>query len=74
MKKGEATAISSRKNTTLPLKNKKYPAFSLVFSTLLLNLHPKFALVAKLVDAPDLGSGVSRRRGSSPLRRTYSLR
>ena len=29
-----------------------------------------FALVAKLVDAPDLGSGVARRVGSSPIRRT----
>ena len=28
------------------------------------------ALVAKLVDAPDLGSGVARRVGSSPIRRT----
>ena len=28
------------------------------------------ALVAELVDAPDLGSGVSRRVGSSPIRRT----
>ena len=28
------------------------------------------APVAKLVDAPDLGSGVSRRVGSSPIRRT----
>ena len=29
-----------------------------------------FAPVAELVDAPDLGSGVSRRAGSSPVRRT----
>ena len=29
-----------------------------------------FALVAKLVDAPDLGSGVAIRVGSSPIRRT----
>ena len=29
-----------------------------------------FALVAKLVDAPDLGSGVLRRVGSSPIGRT----
>ena len=29
-----------------------------------------FALVAKLVDAPDLGSGAARREGSSPFRRT----
>ena len=28
------------------------------------------APVAELVDAPDLGSGVSRRAGSSPVRRT----
>ena len=28
------------------------------------------ALVAELVDAPDLGSGVARRVGSSPIRRT----
>ena len=28
------------------------------------------APVAKLVDAPDLGSGVERRVGSSPIRRT----
>ena len=28
------------------------------------------ALVAKLVDAPDLGSGVAIRVGSSPIRRT----
>ena len=31
---------------------------------------PKDAPVAELVDAPDLGSGVSRRAGSSPVRRT----
>ena len=31
---------------------------------------PKEAPVAELVDAPDLGSGVSRRAGSSPVRRT----
>ena len=30
-----------------------------------------FAPVAELVDAPDLGSGVSRRAGSSPVRRTF---
>ena len=29
-----------------------------------------FALVAKLVDAPDLGSGVAIRVGSSPIMRT----
>ena len=29
------------------------------------------ALVAKLVDAPDLGSGVARRVGSIPIRRTF---
>lgn len=35
-------------------------------------MHPqtKIALVAKLVDAPDLGSGVAIRVGSSPIRRT----
>ena len=27
--------------------------------------------MAELVDAPDLGSGVSRRAGSSPVRRTF---
>ena len=27
--------------------------------------------MAKLVDAPDLGSGVARRVGSSPIRRTH---
>ena len=31
---------------------------------------PKDAPVAELVDAPDLGSGVPRRVGSSPIRRT----
>ena len=30
----------------------------------------RYALVAELADAPDLGSGVSRREGSSPFRRT----
>ena len=30
----------------------------------------KNALVAELADAPDLGSGVLRREGSSPFRRT----
>ena len=30
----------------------------------------KFAGVAKLVDVPDLGSGVERRVGSSPITRT----
>ena len=34
------------------------------------NFAPTNALVAELVDAPDLGSGVSRRAGSSPVRRT----
>ena len=34
------------------------------------SLHYNSAPVAKLVDAPDLGSGVSRRVGSSPIRRT----
>ena len=33
-----------------------------------------FAPVAELVDAPDLGSGVSRRAGSSPVRRTRHKR
>jgi hypothetical protein len=32
--------------------------------------HRNHAPVAELVDAPDLGSGVSRRAGSSPVRRT----
>ena len=32
------------------------------------------ALVAKLVDAPDLGSGVAIRVGSSPIRRTEKRR
>ena len=31
------------------------------------------APVAELADAPDLGSGVSRREGSSPFRRTKNL-
>ena len=30
------------------------------------------ALVAKLVDAPDLGSGAARRVGSSPTDKTYA--
>ena len=34
---------------------------------------PVSALVAKLVDAPDLGSGGFGRVGSSPIRRTYPL-
>ena len=42
----------------------------LVFENYFLSLHPSFALVAKLVDAPDLGSGVLRRVGSSPITRT----
>ena len=33
-------------------------------------MHRKLAPVAKLVDALDLGSSVSRRVGSSPIRRT----
>ena len=33
----------------------------------------KSAPVAKLVDAPDLGSGVSRRVGSSPIGRTHTI-
>ena len=32
------------------------------------------ALVVKLVDTPDLGSGASRRVGSSPIRRTKKKR
>ena len=42
----------------------------LVFENYFLSLHPSFALVAKFVDAPDLGSGVAIRVGSSPIRRT----
>ena len=38
---------------------KKYPNFAL-----------DFARVAKLVDAPDLGSGIARCVGSSPITRT----
>ena len=34
------------------------------------NLKLQPALVAELADAPDLGSGVLRREGSSPFRRT----
>ena len=34
------------------------------------NFAPTNALVAELVDAPDLGSGVLGREGSSPFRRT----
>ena len=34
------------------------------------NTERSSALVAELVDAPDLGSGVLRRAGSSPVRRT----
>ena len=36
--------------------------------------HPASALVAELVDAPDLGSGGSGRVGSSPIRRTKESR
>ena len=36
--------------------------------------HSPLALVAKLVDAPDLGSGDFGRVGSSPIRRTFSIR
>ena len=43
------------------------PLKSLTFATALQLSH---ALVAELVDAPDLGSGVLRRAGSSPVRRT----
>ena len=39
-----------------------------------LPLHRKIAPVAKLVDALDLGSSVSRRVGSSPIRRTTASR
>ena len=45
----------------------------LAFNSLALSLHSKektVARVAKLVDAPDLGSGVLRRVGSSPITRT----
>ena len=38
-----------------------------------LPLHRKIAPVAKLVDALDLGSSVSRRVGSSPIRRTTAI-
>ena len=38
---------------------KKYPNFAF-----------DFARVAKLVDAPDLGSGIARCVGSSPITRT----
>ena len=40
-----------------------------MFGEKTLPLYP-LALVAELADAPDLGSGVSRREGSSPFRRT----
>ena len=40
------------------------------FGLLVHQAERSFAPVAELVDAPDLGSGVSRRAGSSPVRRT----
>ena len=52
--------------TNLPL----FPQHSIFYIT----FAPTSALVAKLVDAPDLGSGVARRVGSSPIRRTLGRR
>ncbi len=47
------------------------PIFALAISSQTKRLKiPKFAGVAKLVDVPDLGSGVARRVGSSPITRT----
>ena len=40
------------------------------FGLLVQKAERSFAPVAELVDAPDLGSGVLRRAGSSPVRRT----
>lgn len=51
-------------------KNKKNIAISSLFQNIIHTFAIAFAPVAKLVDAPDLGSGVSRRVGSSPIRRT----
>ena len=51
-------------------KNKKNIAISSLFQNIIHTFAFAFAPVAKLVDAPDLGSGVSRRVGSSPIRRT----
>ena len=45
-------------------------AISSLFQNIIHTFAFAFAPVAKLVDAPDLGSGVSRRVGSSPIRRT----
>ena len=58
-------------------EHKKAP-FSWFFSKNSVPLHQqkqkRRAPVAKLVDAPDLGSGVLRRVGSSPIRRTINGR
>ena len=48
----------------------KFPRLFLCFALALHYLCARIALVAKLVDAPDLGSGGSGRVGSSPIRRT----
>ncbi len=53
-----------------PLFNQKKNTKHFVHYNFYLIFAAQKAPVAKLVDAPDLGSGVSRRVGSSPIRRT----
>ena len=53
------------------LSFEKTQEFSWFFPHLFVPLQPQKALVAELADAPDLGSGVLRRVGSSPIWRTF---
>ena len=57
-------------DTPLILDGKERLAWVVDSSQKLFTFATRKALVAKLVDAPDLGSGVARRVGSSPIRRT----
>ncbi len=63
--KGQRTAYCKKKHRFLP--------FSSFYSDKSITFASTYALVAKLVDALDLGSSGSDRVGSSPIRRTKEI-
>ena len=69
-KKVRGCAVNLNYDTPLISDGKERLAWVVDSSQKLFTFAIRKALVAKLVDAPDLGSGVLRRVGSSPIRRT----
>jgi hypothetical protein len=63
-----------REAMEIPPSDDNFPSVRFPFSEIMTIFAPPYealrALVAELVDAPDLGSGCSRSAGSSPVRRT----